>query len=83
MKMHCENHTSLYVCYVDFKKAFDSVNHSLLWTKLCQLGISHQMLRILQLIYATATSCVKVSNNCATSYFHCHKGVRQGCNLGP
>ena len=28
-------------------------------------------------------SCVKVSNNRATSYFHCHKGVRQGCNLSP
>ena len=71
------------MCYVDFKKGFDSVNHSLLWTKLCQIRISHQMLRILQSIYATAKSCVEVSNNCATSYFHCHKGVRQGCNLSP
>ena len=71
------------MCYVDFKKAFDSVNHSLLWTKICQIGISHQMLRILQSIYATTKSCVEVSNNCATSYFHCHKGVRQGCNLSP
>ena len=24
-------HNTLYVCYVDFKKAFDCVDHSLLW----------------------------------------------------
>ena len=27
----------LYVCYVDFKKAFDSINHKLLWS--CLKGI--------------------------------------------
>ena len=36
------------------------------------------MLRILQSIYATATPCVKVSNNCANFLF---PGVRPGCNL--
>ena len=36
----------LYVCYVDLKKAFDSV---LLWVKLAQLGISKHLLTLLQL----------------------------------
>ena len=29
---------SLFVCYVDFRKAFDCVQHELLWLRLSQLG---------------------------------------------
>ena len=30
----------LFVCYVDFRKAFDRVQHELLWLRLSQLGIA-------------------------------------------
>ena len=42
----------LYVCFVDFRKAFDSVDHTMLWTKLIKLGISEQLLEILQSMYS-------------------------------
>ena len=32
----------IYACFVDFQKAFDSVNHAHLWTKLASLGVSKQ-----------------------------------------
>ena len=73
----------LYVCYVDFKKAFDSVNHTLLWSCLVNFGVSHRTLTVLQSMYATASSCVKISSNEATAPFKCQKGVRQGCILSP
>ena len=30
----------LYVCFVDFKKAFDSINHTLLWSCLSSIGVT-------------------------------------------
>ena len=59
------------------------MNHSLLWVKLAQLGISKQLLTLLQCMYANAKSCVKISRGKTTAGFPCQKGVRQGCNLSP
>ena len=69
----------LYVCFVDFRKAFDSVDHTMLWTKLIKLGISEQLLEI----NSAATSSVKLSTYEVTHQFPCKKGIRQGCNLSP
>ena len=65
---------------MDFSKAFDSIDHTLLWKKLAKMNISQQMLEMLQSIYSTAVSCVKLS---VSESFPCQKGVRQGCNLSP
>ena len=73
----------LYVCFVDFRKAFDSVDHTMLWSKLIKLGISEQLLEVLQAMYSTATSSVKLYKYEATHQFPCTKGIRQGCNLSP
>ncbi len=42
----------LFVCYVDFRKAFTSVDRTLLWKRLVQLGINRQTLTILQSMYS-------------------------------
>ena len=60
---------SLFTCLVDFAKAFDSINHKLLWEKLASMGMSSKLLSILQAKFSSA--------------FPCMKGVRQGCNLSP
>ena len=77
------NHSQLFLCYVDLKKAFDSIQHSLLWKKLHALGVSGQIIRVLQSMYAKATARVKLTTSEATKSFSCQKGVRQGCNLSP
>ena len=81
-KAFCEKST-LFLCYVDFRKAFDSVDHNCLWEKLVKLGISQQTLTILQSLYSKAMSRVKLPNYQVTDQFHCEVGVRQGCNLSP
>ena len=78
----CEKST-LFLCYVDFRKAFDSVDHYCLWKKLVQLGISQQTLTILQSMYSKAMSSLKLSNHEVTDQFRSEVGVRQGCNLSP
>ena len=41
----------LYVCFVDFKKAFDYVDRTLLWCKLMQIGLSTKSINILKSMY--------------------------------
>ena len=40
-------HQKLYCCFVDFRKAFDSVHHQLLWHKLSSIGVSTKLLKLL------------------------------------
>ena len=35
----------IYSCFVDYSKAFDSINHSKLWLKLLKLGLNGKVLR--------------------------------------
>ena len=42
----------LYVCFIDFKKAFDKVSHALLWQKLVNCGINGKFLNIIKSMYS-------------------------------
>ena len=68
---------------MDFSKAYDNVNHNLLWNELVALGISQQCLKVIKSMYLQAVSRVRVSRCESTESFPCQKGVRQGCNLSP
>ena len=67
-------------CFVDFRKAFDSVNHDLLWNKLNR--INGNFLHSLQAMYNGFQCAVEVNNKC-TPYFSVNCGVKQGCPLSP
>ena len=70
----------LFACFVDLRKAFNCVNHSLLWLKLVQIDISkHSKV----CVYRHAKSCVRISRDKTTNLFPCQKGVRQGFPLSP
>ena len=77
-----EKKQPLFTCFVDFKKAFDSVSHYKLWLKLASIGISSKILTLLQSMYSNAISMVEINSEISSS-FPCTKGVRQGCNLSP
>ena len=72
----------LYTCFVDFAKAFDTVNHKLLWGKLTSYGLSSTMLNILQSMYNQASSRVTLNSETSDEFLY-RKGVCQGCNLSP
>ena len=82
MHLYKKKHKPLYACFVDFRKAFDSINHDKLWLKLTKAGLSMKLLVLLQDIYRNATSVVR-SDSGMSKPFPCEKGVRQGCNLSP
>ena len=51
----------LFCAFVDYSKAFDSVNRLNLWTKLLQFGITGQLFCVLQNIYKSIKSCVMIN----------------------
>lgn len=69
-------------CFIDFKKAFDSVWQNGLFLKLIQSGIGGKTYDIINDIYNGNKCCVKIYNR-RTDYFSQNKGVRQGCSLSP
>ena len=49
----------LYICYVDFQKAFDSVWRKGLWQVMIHLGYDIKIIRLLQSMYHNTTSSVR------------------------
>ena len=72
----------LYCAFVDYRKAFDSVNRTALWHKLLSYNIDGKCFKIIHNMYDKAKSCVS-SKNAISDYFTSHTGVRQGENLSP
>ena len=77
-----DNKTKLYACFIDFKKAFDSVNHQKLFYKLRQNKINGNLLNLLQSIYRQSQCSLKI-NNKLTQFFRYERGVIQGNPLSP
>ena len=51
-----------YACFVDFKKAFDSVPREILWCKRIKIGIRGELLKSLKALYTNLYSSVKVND---------------------
>lgn len=49
----------LYCCFIDYKKAFDLIDRSNLWSKLIKQGIQGKMLKIIKSLYENVKSCIK------------------------
>ena len=74
----------LYCCYIDYRKAFDSVPRVHLWYKLLKYGVNGKILNVIKNVYKEAKSAIKLNNpNCHGMFFGCDIGVRQGDNLSP
>jgi hypothetical protein len=72
----------MYCCFIDYQKAFDTINRSALWGKVIENGINGKLLRVIYNMYETAKSCVK-QETMISGLFACNMGVRQGENLSP
>lgn len=82
-KYLCKKGKKLYVAFIDFKKAFDSVNRNKLYKALLKHGIKGKLFSSIKSIYQLVKSRVKSNNNILTECFECPIGLRQGCKLSP
>ena len=73
---------NIYFCFIDYAKAFDSVNHNKLWKILKEMGIADHLTWLLRNLYAGQEATVR-TGHATTDLFQIGKGVRQGCILSP
>ena len=70
------------ICFIDYAKAFDCVDHNKLWTIFQGMGIPDHLTCLLRNLCAGQEATVRAGRGTA-DWFQIGKGVRQGCILSP
>ena len=73
---------NIYFSFIDYAKAFDSVDHNKLWKILKEMGIPGHLTCLLRNLYAGQEAIVRTEHG-TTDWFEIRKGVCQGCILSP
>ena len=77
-----EFNVDLYVCFIDYSKAFDCVSHSKLWETLRDMGFPNNEVKLIKEPYKGQQSVARTICG-TTERFSLKRGVRQGCILSP
>ncbi|RXN37862.1 endonuclease-reverse transcriptase [Labeo rohita] len=77
-----DKNLSLYITFVDFKKAFDSIDRRKMFEILHHYGIPDKLVRAIKTIYNNSKSAVLVEGG-LTEEFEITTGVLQGDTLAP
>ncbi|CAH8650448.1 unnamed protein product [Schistosoma curassoni] len=77
-----EWNSSLYINFIDYEKAFDSVDRRTLWKLLRHYGVPEKIVNIIRNSY-DGLQCKVVHGGQLTDAFQVRTGVRQGCLLSP
>ena len=73
---------NIYICFIDYTKTFDYVDHSKLWKILQETGIPDHLTCLQRNLYAGQKATVRPLHG-TTDWFKIGKGVHQGCILSP
>ena len=82
MERSNEYQQPLYMCFIDYSKAFDCVDHPTLWNMMSEMGIPKHLIDVIRSLYQDQEAKVRTEFG-DTDSFHIGKGVRQGCILSP
>ncbi|KAI8436544.1 hypothetical protein MSG28_010075 [Choristoneura fumiferana] len=72
----------VFLCFIDYEKAFDRVLHDRLIAILKDIGLDDKDVRIIQNLYWNQRATVRVDGE-ETDEVEIKRGVRQGCILSP
>ena len=70
------------VCFIDYAKAFECIDHNKLWKILKEMGRPDHLICLLRNLYVGEEATVRTGYG-TTDWFQIEKGVRQGCILSP
>ena len=68
--------------FIDFEKAFDSLEWSFIFDTLRFFGFGDSIINWVKVFYNNTESCI-LNNGWASNFFETQRGVRQGCPLSP
>jgi hypothetical protein len=73
---------TVFMCFIDYSKAFDCVDHSRLWITLRIMGVPDHLTILIKSLYTKQEAAVRTEYG-NTEWCEVRKGVRQGCILSP
>ena len=73
---------NIYLCFIDYAKAFDCVDHNKLWKIVKEMEIPDHLTCLLRNLYAGQEATVRTGHG-TTDWFQIGKGIRQGFILSP
>ena len=77
-----EYNIPLYINFVDFKAAFDSIDRQFIWRSLQHYGLPDKYIRIMRAFFSHTVSAVRVNGE-LTDWFSVNSGTGQGDIQGP
>ena len=72
----------LYVCFIDYAKAFDRVQHQKAFECLRNTRMDSKDMRVITNLYWNQRACIRNDNE-VSDFAEIKRGVRQGCILSP
>ena len=82
LKKQDSSRKNIYFCFIDYAKAFDCVDHNILWKIFQEMGIPDHLTCLLSNLYSGQETTVTTGYG-TTDWFQIGKGVHQGCILSP
>lgn len=76
-----EFNVPFYCCFIDYNKAFDSIEHENIWYCLKNQGVDQKYIRIIKNVYINSTAKIKLEKE--GKEIKINRGVRQGDPLSP
>ena len=74
--------SEIYLCLIDWNKAFDCVDHNKLWKTLEEMGILYHLTCLLRNLYAGQEATLRILCG-KTDWIRIEKGVHQDCLFSP
>ena len=74
---------SLYVCFIELTKAYDSVDRTLLWTVLARFGVPQNIILVIRQFHNDMRACVRLDDRVCSRWFAVEHVLRPGCVLAP
>ena len=79
---HIEKQRDAYMCFIDYTKAFDRVQHDELLKRLMNLDLYGKEIHLIWNLYWDQSACAGKENK-MSEYTKVKRGVCQGCVLSP
>ena len=72
----------VYMCFIDYSKAFDCVDHEILWEVLRGMGVPLHLIHLMKNLYHQQEAAVRTDGG-NSKWIGVGKGVLKGCILSP